>query len=300
MATQQDLDFTYTQIDRLFRLSMGEMGDFSGALYRGDFSLSLEEAQRRKHEFVAESLGVRPGMRIIDLGCGWGPMLNYFRSIGVHGVGVTLSRGQAEACRKNGLDVHLMDCRAVEPETFGTFDGAVSLGAFEHFCSREEFAAGRQDEIYGDLFAMVHRLLPPGGRFYLQTMVFGRNMIPPERISVDAPRLSDEHVLGLLAAQFPGSWLPSGAEQIERAAAPYFRLVSKSSGRLDYIETIGQWQRRFAKFGVRKAIVKLSLLPRYLFSKSFRDAFASGIDANRICFQRELLDHYRLVFERGA
>lgn len=298
MATQQDLDFTYTQIDRLFRLSMGEMGDFSGALYDGDFSLSLEQAQRRKHEFVARSLGIGPGKRVIDLGCGWGPMLNYFRSIGATGVGVTLARGQAAACRRNGLDVHVMDCRAIAPDTFGPFDAAVSLGAFEHFCSREDFAAGRQEAIYGDLFAMVHRLLPPGGRFYLQTMVFGRNMIAPDRIDVDAPRLSDEHVLGLMAAQFPGSWLPSGAEQIERSAAPHFRVVSKSSGRLDYIETIGQWHRRFSEFGVRKSIVKLSLLPRYLLSKNFRDAFASGINANRICFQRELLDHFRLVFER--
>jgi cyclopropane-fatty-acyl-phospholipid synthase len=276
------------------------MGDFSGALYGGDFSLTLEEAQRRKHEFVAESLRIGPGTRVIDLGCGWGPMLAYFRSIGATGVGVTLSRGQAAACRKHGLDVHVMDCRAVEPETFGRFDAAVSLGAFEHFCSREEFAAGKQERIYGDLFAMVHRLLPPGGRFYLQTMVFGRNMIPPERIDVNAPRLSDEHVLGLMTAQFPGSWLPSGAEQIERAAAPYFTVVSKSSGRLDYIETIEQWNRRFARFGVRKTIVKLSLLPRYLTSRNFRNAFASGISANRICFERELLDHYRIVFERGA
>ena len=48
MAERADLEFTYSLIDRIFRLSLGELADFSGAKYDGDFSLSLEEAQRRK------------------------------------------------------------------------------------------------------------------------------------------------------------------------------------------------------------------------------------------------------------
>lgn len=297
MATARDLDFIYTRIDRLFRLSIGEMADFSGALYHGDFSLSLEEAQRRKHAFVAEQLGIGDGTRVLDLGCGWGPFLDFARRLGARGTGVTLSRGQAAACLRNGLDVHVMDCRTVTPEDFGEFDAAVSFGAFEHFCSREEFAAGRQDTIYADLFRAVRTLLPTGGRFFLQTMVFGRNMIPTEQISLGAPRLSDGHVLALMQATFPGSWLPSGLGQIERAAAPGFRVVSSSSGRLDYIETIRQWRRRFATFSLPKLAVKLTLLPRYLTSRDFRNAFASGISANTLCFERELLDHHRIVFE---
>jgi len=297
VATARDLDFIYTTIDRLFRMSIGEQADFSGAMYNGDFTLSLEEAQRRKHEFVAEQLGIVAGTRVLDLGCGWGPFLEFVRRRGAAGVGVTLSRGQAASCQRHGLDVHVLDCRAVTRDTFGGFDAVASLGAFEHFCSREEFAAGRQDEIYTRLFRSVRTLLPPGRRFYLQTMVFGRNMIPPGQISLDAPRLSDAHVVALLQATFPGSWLPSGLEQIVRTAAPSFRVVSSSSGRLDYIETIRQWRRRFAKFGFRKLAVKLTLLPKYLTSSEFRNAFVSGISANTICFERELLDHYRIVFE---
>jgi cyclopropane-fatty-acyl-phospholipid synthase len=57
VATARDLNFVYTTIDRLFRLSIGEQADFSGAMYDGDFTLSLEAAQRRKHEFVADRLG---------------------------------------------------------------------------------------------------------------------------------------------------------------------------------------------------------------------------------------------------
>ena len=80
-------------------------------------------------------------------------------------------------------------------------------------------------------------------------------------------------------------------------AAPFFRVVSSSSGRLDYIETIRQWRLRFARFGWRKLAAKAVLLPRFLGSADFRHAFASGISPNGIAFERELLDHYRIVFE---
>ena len=88
MADRADLEFTYSLIDRIFRLSLGELADFSGAKYDGDFSLSLEEAQRRKHEYVAEQIGIGPGRRVLDLGCGWGPLLNFIRNQGGAGVGV--------------------------------------------------------------------------------------------------------------------------------------------------------------------------------------------------------------------
>ena len=91
MASRDDLEFTYSLIDRIFRLSLGELADFSGAKFDGDFSLSLEEAQRRKHEFVAQEIGIGPGRRLLDLGCGWGPLLAFARSRGAEGLGVTLS-----------------------------------------------------------------------------------------------------------------------------------------------------------------------------------------------------------------
>src|SRR4051795_5744873 len=177
MADRDDLDFTYSLIDRIFRLSLGELADFSGAKYDGDFSLTLEQAQRRKHEYVGEQIGIEPGKRVLDLGCGWGPLLAFVRERSATGVGLTLSSAQAKACRRHGLDVQLRDAREVTREELGAFDAVASLGAFEHFCSPEEFEAGRQDEIYRDRFDRGATLLPDGGRLYLQTMVFGRNMI---------------------------------------------------------------------------------------------------------------------------
>jgi cyclopropane-fatty-acyl-phospholipid synthase len=235
MAEREDLEFTYSLIDRVFLRSLGELADFSGAKYDGDFSLSLEAAQQRKHEYVADQIGIGPGRRVLDLGCGWGPLLAFVRSRGGSGIGVTLSSAQAAACRRHGLDVHLHDARQVTRTTFGTFDAVASLGAFEHFCSPADYRAGRQEEIYRGLFAGVADVLPTGGRFYLQTMVFGRNMIPVDRVDIHASRDSDAWYLALMSRQFPGSWLPLGQEQIVASAVPRFRLVSSTSGRLDYI-----------------------------------------------------------------
>jgi cyclopropane-fatty-acyl-phospholipid synthase len=299
MATRSDLEFTYSLIDRIFRLSLGEMADFSGAKYDGDFTLSLEQAQARKHEYVAEQIGIGPGRRVLDLGCGWGPLLNFIRSRDADGVGVTLSSAQSASCRRNGLDVHIQNALEVTTETYGPFDAVASLGAFEHFCSPEDYRAGRQERIYGDLFANIAGMLPAGGRLYLQTMVFGRNMIDPDEVDIDAPRDSDAWYLALMQHQFPGSFLPFGSEQIIRAAEPELRLVESSSGRLDYIETIKQWRARFAEPSLRKTLLKARLVPRYLTSRDFRLAFASGVSANSVCFERELLDHFRLVFEKA-
>ena len=303
MAERADLEFTYSLIDRIFRLSLGELADFSGAKYDGDFSMSLEEAQRRKHDYVAEQIGIAPGRRVLDLGCGWGPLLDYIRRRDATGVGVTLSSAQAAACRRNGLDVRVQDARQVGRDSFGGFDAVASLGAFEHFCSPEDFQAGKQDEVYRDLFGKIASVLPDDGRLYLQTMVFGRNMLPADRIDdidISAPRDSDEWYLALMGRQFPGSWLPFGQEQIIRTAEPHFQLVSSESGRLDYIETIRQWRTRFGEPSLRKYLMKLRLVPRWLTSADFRLAFTSGVSANSVCFERELLDHFRLVFERTA
>ncbi len=298
MADRSDIDFSYSLTDRVFRLSMGELADFSGAKYDGDFSLSLEQAQQRKHEYVAESIGIKPGARVLDVGCGWGGLLNFIRARSATGVGMTLSRAQYEACRRHDLDVHLQDGRLIDRERFGSFDAVASLGAFEHFCSPTDYRAGRQDQIYRDIFAHLASVLGAGGRLYLQTMVFGRKMIPVEEVDIRAPRDSDAFVLALMERQFPGSWLPFGAEQVLRCAEPAFSLVSDLNGRLDYIETISQWNARIGARSLRKSLLKLRLVPRWLRSADFRLAFTSGVSANKVCFERELLDHHRLVFER--
>jgi cyclopropane-fatty-acyl-phospholipid synthase len=300
MADKNELDFTYSTLDEIFRLSIGETGDFSGARYNGNFSISLEEAQRAKHEFIADHLGIGEGSKVLDMGCGWGPFIAFAsKEKKAKCIGLTLSDGQANACKKNGFDIHIKDCREIKPEDFGTFDAVVSLGAFEHFCSMEEYLQGKQEKIYKDFFERVHRLLPASGKFYLQTMVFGKNMIDFDKIDINADKNSDAYILALMKKQFPGSWLPYGPEMILKCASPYFKTVYMSSGRLDYIETIKQWRKKFRSFNLQKYVRYFKLLPDYLLDQEFRfkvDIFR--ISPNKVCFERELMDHYRIVFEK--
>jgi cyclopropane-fatty-acyl-phospholipid synthase len=233
------------------------------------------------------------------MGCGWGAFLKFIERRGAEGVGVTLSEGRRRACRKNGLQVHLRDCRTLRPEDFGRFEAAACVGAFEAFCSREEWEDGRQDRVYRDFFENTARLLKPRGRFYMQTMVIGPKAIDPADVDIRAPRGSDAHVCAVLQNQFPGHWLPSGEAQVVDAARHFLRLIRRSSGRLDYIETQRQWSRAFKKFGLRKYLFYLSLVPRYFVRPEFRKRLALfDVAANRICFEREILDHFRLVFEK--
>ena len=300
MAEKKDLDFTYTTIDQIFRLSIGETGDYSGAKYDGDFSMSLEAAQKAKHKFIADSLHIKEGSRVLDMACGWGPFSKYINEErGATSMGLTLSEGQAEACRKNGLNVIVKDCRYVKPEDFGKFDAITCIGGLEHFCSVEEWKAGKQEKVYSDFFQTLYDLLPVGGRFYMQTMTFSKNMVDFDELDVNAEKGSAAHVCALMVKEFPGSWLPYGPEMVIRNAEPRFKLISKSSGRLDYIETIGQWRKKFRKFNSQKAFALPFSGAKYLTNKEFRHQVAIfKISPNRVCFEQEIMDHYRLVFEK--
>lgn len=300
MANKQDIDFTYTTLDKIFRLSIGETADFSGAMYNGDFSMTLEEAQRKKHDFIADQLNIHEGTRVLEMGSGWGPFLQYAsheRKAKI--VGLTLSDGQYSACRRKGFDVHIKDCRTVKPEDFGTFDAVVSVGAFEHFCSLEEYKENKQEKVYHDFFKTVSALIPKGGSFFLQTMTFAEKMPGWETLDMKAPKNSDAYILALTAKHLPGSWLPYGSEMITRNAEPFFRVINISSGRLDYIETIRIWRKMLRKFDYRKYGLYLRLLIEFAKNKEFRHLIpVFRISPIKVCFERGLMDHFRIVFEK--
>jgi cyclopropane-fatty-acyl-phospholipid synthase len=296
----KEMDFTYTNLDKLIRLSLGENAHFSNAMYDGDYSMSLEEAQIRKYVFVINQLNIKKGSKVLDLGCGWGGWLKYIKdNIGAIGIGVNLSQGQVYACRNNNLDVYLKDARFIKPEDYGVFDAVTAFGSFEHVATVGDYISGKQDEVYGDYFQHICNLLPKGGRFYMQSMVFGKNMIPYEQVDINAPKSSVSYILALLAKHNPDSWLPYGHEHIIKVAKPYFKKVYYSSGRLDYVKTNREWTKLFYKFNFKKYLWFASLIPKYITDKEFRYQLAILRERpNRLCFEREIFDHSRLVFEK--
>jgi cyclopropane-fatty-acyl-phospholipid synthase len=123
-------------------------------------SYDLADAQAAKHDLICRKLGLREGMRLLDVGCGWGSMVMHAAErYGVRAVGVTLSRAQAELARKrvaeaglaDRVDVRIQDYRDIDD---GPYDAISSIGMAEHV-GHERYA-----EYAGDLFG----LLRPGGR----------------------------------------------------------------------------------------------------------------------------------------
>ncbi|MEQ9300971.1 MAG: class I SAM-dependent methyltransferase [Cyclobacteriaceae bacterium] len=299
MAIKQDIDYSYSTIDKIWRLSIGELSDFTGAKYDGNFNLTLEEAQKRKHQWIAEQLNIAQGNKVLDMGCGWGPFLNYLQSIGAEGVGLTLSQAQYNACIKHGFEVYIQDCRKITKATYGAFDAVASVGAFEHFCSVEEYKAGKQDEVYHNLFKTISDLLPKGGRCFIQTMAFDEGMIPFDDIDINAPKDSNEYLMALVVNEFPGSWIPYGSKQIIDNASPYFNLVTMHSGKNDYIETIKVWRKRLKAFGVKKYLAYAKLGLSLVYDQRMRNRLQNlRIAPIRVAFERGIWDHFRLVFEK--
>ncbi|NES20765.1 MAG: methyltransferase domain-containing protein [Symploca sp. SIO3E6] len=302
MADQQQICETYNYMDDIFRLSFGENADITCAMYNGDFAKSLEQAQSEKHEYILNALNVREGSTLLDIGCGWGPLLSKAKERKADGIGLTLSTKQAESCKAHQLQVYIKNWKAINSDpTFAKFDAIASVGSFEHFCSIDEYLANQQDEIYQDFFEFCYNRLPPGGRLFLQTMMWGRNAPSYEEISLKAKWGSSKYLLAVLEKFYPGSWLPDGKEQIVKIAAPYFRLISSNNGRKDYIQTMDEWSKRLYRPSLQKLVKVFSLVPDLLKNKDFRYKVESLIflgGYNKECFIREVMDHERIVFER--
>lgn len=303
MADQKEIEAMYNWMDYFHILRLGDYADFTCALYDGDFTKTLNQAQKDKHDFVFKGINFKKGDRVLDIGCGWGPMLNAVRERGGKALGFTLSSAQNKYNLSKGLDSKLQDYKAVDLKQIGKFNEVVSLGAFEHFCSVEEFKAGKQDQIYKDFFKLCYDVLPKGGRLFLQTMIWGKHVPNPDKLSLNAPEDSEEKILARTIKFYPGSWLPKNKEQIIECAAPYFKFVSSKNGRLDYIETLKWWGDWSSVWASPKKILKLfkgymTLLPKLL-DPDFRvqlDFIKHG-DQSKI-FQREIFTHERMFFEK--
>lgn len=142
-----------------YRLLLGPTMTYSCAVWE-DPSVGLDAAQEAKYDLICRKLGLAPGMRLLDVGCGWGGMaMHAARSYGVRAVGVTLSREQAELARRrvaeaglaDRVEIRLADYREVDD---GPYDAISSIGMFEHVGA---------DQL-GRYFSRMHALLAPQGR----------------------------------------------------------------------------------------------------------------------------------------
>ncbi len=149
----------YDVSNDFYRLFLGETMTYSCG-YFATPGTPLADAQRAKYDLICRKLGLRPGMRLLDVGCGWGGMaMHAAEHFGVHAVGVTVSQRQVEYARDavaaaglgDRVEIRLQDYRDVRD---GPFDAVSSIGMFEHV-GRSRLA---------EYFGRLHWLLRPGGR----------------------------------------------------------------------------------------------------------------------------------------
>ncbi|MGH9026438.1 MAG: class I SAM-dependent methyltransferase [Acidimicrobiia bacterium] len=149
----------YDVSNEFYRIVLGPSLTYSCAVWASP-DITLEEAQASKHELVSRKLALQPGMRLLDIGCGWGGMLLHAaRHHGVRAVGVTISRRQAELAEKlvaeaglsDRVEVRLQDYRDVDD---GPYDAVSSIGMMEHVGLSQ----------LATYFECCSALLRPGGR----------------------------------------------------------------------------------------------------------------------------------------
>jgi cyclopropane-fatty-acyl-phospholipid synthase len=184
--------------NEFYRLVLGESMTYSCAVWENP-GVGLRAAQDAKHDLISVKLGLRPGMRLLDVGCGWGSLLiRAAQRYGVSGVGVTLSTEQATLARARVRDAGLADQIEIRVRDYrdvddGPFDAISSVGMVEH--------VGRAKlPLY---FADLHRLLRPGGRLLNHGI-----------------SLPGDPALGAVAPRVGGAPLPRARSFVERFVFP--------------------------------------------------------------------------------
>ncbi|HXX43448.1 MAG TPA: cyclopropane fatty acyl phospholipid synthase [Candidatus Acidoferrales bacterium] len=186
-----------------------------------DHASTLGEAEEAKFDFIARKLRIEPGMKILDIGCGWGGLLKYLAE--KHGgrvVGITLSKEQAqfarESCADRPVEMRIQDYRDLSE----AFDRVVSLGMFEHVGYKN----------YRAYMKVVRRCLKPGGVFFLDTIGVNKS-------AHFTNEWTDKYI-------FPNSMLPS-MQQIGAAIEGLFVMDDWQNWGAFYDRTLMEWFRNF-------------------------------------------------------
>lgn len=189
--------------------------------YWADGAKTLDQAQEAKLDMICQKLGLAPGMRMLDIGCGWGSLMGYAAErYGVKCTGVTISKKQAAFAAKRykdfGLEFKLQDYRTIDEK----FDRIASVGMFEH--------VGRKN--FRQYAEVAHRCLNDGGLFLLHTI--GKN----HRDSIPDPWV-DKYI-------FPNGDLPS-IGQLGDAFDNLFVVEDMHNFGADYDKTLMAWHQNF-------------------------------------------------------
>ena len=214
----------YDLSDRLYHLFLDADRQYSCAYYT-DPANTLEMAQAHKNAHIAAKLDLRPGLRVLDIGCGWGGMALYLNRVAaVEVLGVTLSEEQLKVARRRAdaagvadrVRFELLDYRALT----GHFERIVSVGMIEHVGLPH----------YRRFFDKVHELLTPDGVALIHSIA-----------RADGPGATDPWTAKYI---FPGGYTPALSQIVPAIERAWLWITDIEVLRLHYAHTLEEWYRR--------------------------------------------------------
>lgn len=224
-ASRKNVEHHYDLSNDFYRLFLDQDMNYSCA-YFADPSLSLEQAQLAKQKHIASKLNLKPGCKVLDIGCGWGGMSMYLaEKHQCEVIGVTLSRQQQalaqERIAKKGLtdkvEIRLIDYRDIDE----SFDRIVSIGMFEHVGIDHylEYFRKIRSLLKNDGCALVHSIGRKGG-----------------------PGITGAWIRKYI---FPGGYSPALSETFSEIEKSGLWVTDCEILRLHYAETLLHWDQRF-------------------------------------------------------
>lgn len=253
-----------------FRLWLDSQLVYSGAYFPSP-SLSLEEAQISKMDYICRKLNLRPGERVVDIGCGWGALaLHMAKHYGVNVQAVSNSHEQILWARRRVGELRLTyqvefiedDYRNISTQC----DALVSVGMLEHV------GAGH----YRDMGRVIHRVLDSAGRGLIQTI--GRNQPCPFN-------------LWTRKRVFPGTYAPTLRQTMDLFEPGDLSVVDVENLRPHYALTLEHWLERF-----EESSAKVSEMFGPDFVRLWRLYLAGSIAG----FRSGSLQHFQILFARKA
>src|SRR3569623_296193 len=254
----------------LYDLFLDADRQYSCAYFLDPETETLEQAQDDKKAHIAAKLALRPGMRVLDIGCGWGGMAMYLHEkTGAEVLGITLSEEQIKVARDGAeaagvadkVKFELIDYR----EVTGSFDRIVSVGMFEH--------DGREN--YQNFLQKCFALLPPDGVMLLHTI--GR--AGPPGITA---KFTDKYI-------FPGGYTPALSEILPASETLRWFTTDIEQLRLHYAYTLKHWYDRVV--ANRETIVAM-------YDERFYRMWTWYLASFYVSFLNGILVNYQIQFAR--
>ena len=230
----EDVQAHYDVSDDFYRLFLDESMTYSCAYFQRD-DMTLGEAQQAKVDLSLGKCDLKPGMRLLDVGCGWGSTaIRAADHYGVRVVGLTLSKSQHQHDSKLAAGRDDVEFRLQGWEEFDEpVDRIVSIGALEHF----------RIERFAEFFRRCRKILPDDGRMMIHSIVHGNSeSLQPGETDWDQQLL--DYTRFMQKYIFPGGQVPPREMVQLHAQTEGFRVEQIESLRPHYARTLDEWASR--------------------------------------------------------